>query len=147
MENIVLHLKHVRGVRVVLLAYVVQHHIMVAHISPGYGAYLNLGKEMIVIAPFVDGKLNLKLNQESLDRVYLDYKCDTFKIDNALVYQILSKVLKEINKYVYVKHRKSMQDSWAVFFNVHKHFLGPDHVAKQAADAERKCKPLTMMVR
>ena len=26
----------------------------------------------------------------------------------------------------------------SIFFNVHKHFLGPDHVARQATEAERK---------
>ena len=33
-----------------------------------------------------------------------------------------------------------MQDSQAVFFDVHKHFLGPDHVARKTADAEGKLK-------
>ena len=85
MENIVLHLKLVRGVRGTLLAYFVWCHIKVAHISSGYDAYLNLDKEMIT-APIVNSKLNLKLNQELLDMVYLDYQDDMFKIDNALVY-------------------------------------------------------------
>ena len=37
-ENIVLHLKLIRGILGTLLAYVVQRHIKVAHKSPGYGA-------------------------------------------------------------------------------------------------------------
>ena len=31
-----------------------------------------------------------------------------------------------------------MQDDWALFFHIHKWFLGPDHGAWQAAEAERK---------
>ena len=53
MENIVLHLMLVRGMRGTLLAYVGQPHIKAAHFLPGYGAYLNLDKEMIVRAPIV----------------------------------------------------------------------------------------------
>ena len=45
MENIILHLKPIRGVRGGLLAYVVWHHVNMACISPGYGAYLNLDKK------------------------------------------------------------------------------------------------------
>ena len=39
-----------------------------------------------------------------------------------------------------------MQESQAVFFDIHKPFLGPDHVPRQATDAERYFKPPTMMV-
>ena len=46
-ENIVLHLKLIRGARGVPLVYVVRHHIKVAPISPGYSSYLNLDEEMI----------------------------------------------------------------------------------------------------
>ena len=38
---------------------------------------------MITRAPIIDERLNFKLNQDSLDRVYFDYQCDTFKIDNV----------------------------------------------------------------
>ena len=31
-----------------------------------------------------------------------------------------------------------MQGSWAVFFDIHKQFLSPDHVTMQATEAERK---------
>ena len=61
MESIVLHLKLVRGVRGALLAYVVWVQVKVVHILPGYGAYLNLDKEMIIRAPTVDPKLKLKV--------------------------------------------------------------------------------------
>ena len=47
MEKIVLHLKLVREVRGVPLAYVVWHHTNVTHIPPGHYAYLNLDEEMI----------------------------------------------------------------------------------------------------
>ena len=125
-----LHLKLVRGVRGVLSAYVVQHHVKVVHILPGHDSYLNIDEEMITRAPIVDGKLNYKLTQDVLDRAYPDYWCDTFKINNILVYQTLSKIFIDTDAYIYVKQKKSTQDSQAVFFNVYKHFLGPDHVAR-----------------
>ena len=84
-ENIVLQLKLLRVMRV-RLAYVVQHHAKVAHISPGYDTYLNLDKKMIAIAPIVDKWLNFRLSS---------YKCDTFKTDNALVYQMCHETEKE----------------------------------------------------
>ena len=43
-----------------------------------------------------------------------------------------------MDAYVYVKQSKAMQDNQAVYFDIHKHFCGPDHVARQAADAEGK---------
>ena len=75
------------------MAYVALHHIKLAHILPVYDAYLNLDEEMIAKAPIVDGKSNLKLNQENLNIVYLDYQCDTFKVNNALVCEILIRCL------------------------------------------------------
>ena len=62
MENIVLHLKLIRGMKGTPSAYVVQCHIEVAHILPGYGGYLNLDKKMITRIPRVDEELNLKLS-------------------------------------------------------------------------------------
>ena len=37
-----------------------------------------------------------------------------------------------------MKQRKGTQDGQAVFFDIHKHFLGPYHVARQVTEAERK---------
>ena len=134
MENKVLHLKLVREIRGVLLACVVQHHVKVAHIPPGYGAYLNLEKEMITITPIFNKKSNFRLTQDSLDKAYFNYQCDSFKINNALVYQIFSKIT-DLEAYVCVKQRKSMQDHWAVFFDICKQFLvltiWPDRQLKQ----------------
>ena len=138
MEDIVLHLKLVRGLRGTLLAFVIQCHVKVAHISAGYCAYLNLNDEMIARAPIINAKSNRKMTQETLNRAYLSYQVDTFKINNVLVHQILSKVFADIGTYVYVKQRKATQDGQAVFFNIHKHFLGLDHVARQATEAEGK---------
>ena len=42
------------------------------------------------------------------------------KIDNALVYHILSKIFMVMEIYVYMKQRKIMKDGWAVFFYIHK---------------------------
>ena len=61
MENIVLHLKLVRDMRGTPMAYVVQRHVKVAHISPRSGTYLNLDNYMMARAPIVDARLNLKV--------------------------------------------------------------------------------------
>ena len=59
-----------------------------------------------------------------------------------MVYQNFSKVFIDMDAYVYMKQRKAMQDSLAVYFKVHKHFLGPDPVARKAEDAEGKLQNL-----
>ena len=87
----------IRGVKGTLFASLGQHNVKVAHISHRYGAYLNLDEKMIARAPIFDLNLNLKMNQEALDWVYLDYQCKTFKIHNTLVYQILSKVFTDMD--------------------------------------------------
>ena len=51
MENIVLHLKLVRGVRGTPFAYVIRQHIKVAHILPEYYAYLNLDERCLPESP------------------------------------------------------------------------------------------------
>ena len=72
-----------------------------------------------------------------MDRVCFDYQCVKFKIDKALMYQILSKVFMDMHAYVNKKQRNSMQDGNTVYFNIHKQFLGPNHVVRQAVEAER----------
>ena len=42
------------------LAYVIRQHVKVAHVQPGYNAYLKLDNEMISRAPIFDATLNLK---------------------------------------------------------------------------------------
>ena len=59
MKNIVLHLELMKGMRSTPLAYVVWHHVKVAHISPGFGTYLNLDKEMTTRAPIIGSKSSL----------------------------------------------------------------------------------------
>ena len=81
---------------------VVQHHVKVAHVSPASGAYLNIDEEVIARAPILDAKLSLKSTHEILDRAYLSYQDDTFKIGNAMVYQILSKSYMDMDAYVYM---------------------------------------------
>ena len=78
------------------------------------------------------------MSQHTLDRACLSHQADAFKIENTMVYQILFKVFTNMGALVYVKQRRGMQVSQAVFFDVHKHFLCPDHVARHAADAEGK---------
>ena len=115
-----MHLKLIRGMRGTPLAYVVWHHIKVAYIMPGCGAYLNLDKDMTMRAHIVDSKMNLKMTQDNLDRIYLSYQCDAFKIDYAMVHQTLLKMFTDAYACVYVKLRKAMQESQAVFFDIHK---------------------------
>ena len=96
-EIIVLHL---RGIREVLLAYVVQLHIKVQYILPGYDAFLNLDKEMITRALIIDETSNLRFFQESFGRIYFSYQCNTFKINNTLVYSVLSKIFMHMDAFV-----------------------------------------------
>ena len=110
MEKIVLHLKLTKEVRVVLLAYVIWCHIKVAYIFPGHDAYLNLDEEMIVRALIVDRESNLKLTQNVLYRAYLNYQCDTFKVNNAIMYQTIYKIFMDMDAYVYMKQNKTLQD-------------------------------------
>ena len=86
----------------------VLHHIKVTHIPAGHNAYLNLNEEIIAIAPIVKGKSNVKLTQDVFDKAYPDCQCDVFKIDNALVYRILSKAFIGMNAYIYMKQKRSM---------------------------------------
>ena len=109
-----------------------------SNISPGYGTYLNIDDEMVNRAPIVDRKSILKLSWDSLDRVYLEYQCDIFKINNALVYQILLKMITDKDACFYVKHRKNTENGQTMLFHVHKQYLGPDHVARQVVEAEKK---------
>ena len=113
-------------------------HIKVAHIPPGNDAYLNLNKEMIARVPIVNGKSNFKLTQYVLDRAYPDYQCNTLKMNNALVYQMLSKIFMNTDTYILMMQKKGMQDNQAVYFNAHKHPLGPDYMTRQTTEAERK---------
>ena len=55
-EAIVLHLKLVRGIRGISLAYMVRQHVKVTHHPHGYVTCPNLDKEFIDRAPIVDMK-------------------------------------------------------------------------------------------
>ena len=57
---------------------------------------------MIARALTVVAKSNLKLTQKCMDRIYLRWKCDIFKIDNSLVCQILSTIFTNMEAYVYM---------------------------------------------
>ena len=74
---------------------------------------------MIVRTPIVDAGSKPQKNQDWLDKKHVDHQCDTFKIDNAMMYCILSKVFMDLDAYVAVKQRKSGLDGFAVFFNAH----------------------------
>ena len=110
MEKIIIYLKLVRGMSGTPLTYVVQCHIKVAHIPPGSGAYLNFDEEVIARASIVDTRSNLRLKQDSLDRVYIEHQTDSFKVDNAVVYQRFSRMITDTDAYVYVKQRRGTQD-------------------------------------
>ena len=72
----------------------VRQNVKVVHISLGYSAYLNLVEEMIAQVLIVDMS-NLKKTQDCLDRAYVSWQCDVFKIDNSLVYHIISKIFMD----------------------------------------------------
>ena len=55
-----------------------------------------------------------------------------------MVYQMFSKMFTNMDTFIYMKQRRGTQNVQAVFFNVHKCFLGTYHVTKQATDAEGK---------
>ena len=102
MEVIALHLKLVQGVWGVPLAYVVRQHVKVMHVSPGYDFDLNFDKGIIAKDPTVDDKSNLKMTQDSLNRAYVSWHYNTFKIDNASMYCILVKIFMDMDTYVYM---------------------------------------------
>ena len=80
---------------------------------------------------------NSRLPQHSISQLVLWYMQD-WPI-NALVYHIiLLKIFMDTDAYVNEKQKKSMKNSWAMFFSVHKQFLDPDQMARWAAEAERK---------
>ena len=98
---------------------------------------------MIAKAPIVDAKSNLMMIQDCLYETHFSWKCDTFKIDNVSVHHVLSKIFMDMDACVQVKQRKSMQDGGAVFFNIHKQFLCPEHAVRQAVEAEKKTSKCT----
>ena len=59
--------------------------------------------EMIARAPIVDEMSKSRHSRGSLNKFYYVYKVSTFKIDNALVHQILSKIFTDMDAYVYMK--------------------------------------------
>ena len=94
-----------------------------AHIAPGCDACLNLDEKMITRAPIVNPNSHLEMTQGCLDSVYLSYQWGTFNIINALLYQICSNIFMDMNAYVYMKQRKSMEDGEAMYLVVHHIFL------------------------
>ena len=75
---------------------------------------------MIARSPIVDAKSNLMMAQDGLDRAYISWQCDTFKIDNACMYHIPSKIFMDMDAHVYLNQRKSNLDGQPVFFDIHK---------------------------
>ena len=79
MEAIVLHLKLVRKVWGVPLAYVVRQHTKVIFILLRYDAFMNADEEIIDRAPIVDTRSNLKQPHDWLDMRYINSQCNAFK--------------------------------------------------------------------
>ena len=73
---------------------------------------------MIARTPVVNAISNLKMIQNSLDSTYVIWQCNIFKIENALVYHALSKILMDTDLYVYVKQKNSTHDDQAAYFMV-----------------------------
>ena len=137
MKAIVLYLRLLRGVQGVPMAYVVRQHIIVAHILPGYDTQSNLDNNMIARAPIIDTKSDLKMTQDGLNKTYVSWQCDTIKVDNALVHQILSKIFMDMDAYVNLQQRKYHYGQ-TVYFDVHQWFLSSDQVIRQDIEAEKK---------
>ena len=77
---------------------------------PGYDSYPNLDEEMVARAHVVDAMSNFKMTQVASNRIYLYYQCDTFRIYTVLVYWNRSKIFMDMDAYVYMKQKKSIQD-------------------------------------
>ena len=60
------------------------------------------------------------------------------KFNDDLVYHILLKILMDMDAYVYVKQKYSMQNGQTVFFDIHNQLLRPDHVIRQSTKVEGK---------
>ena len=67
---------------------------------------------------------------------HMSVYCNTSKIDNSLVYQILSMIFMDIDVYVYMKQRKSTQNGQGVYFKLHKSFLSQSGM--HATELEKK---------
>ena len=61
----------------------------------------------MIASPIVKEISNSKFCEVSLNQVYFLQKVGTLKIDNDLVYKILSKIFMDMDAYVNVKQRKS----------------------------------------
>ena len=59
----------------------------------------------------IDATSNLKMIQDGFKRASVDWQYDKCKVDNALVYHILSNISKEADAFIQVKQRKSSLDS------------------------------------
>ena len=70
LESIVLKFKLGRGVRGGQLACVVQSHIKVPHVLPGYGAFLNIDYEMVGRTFIVNETSSIRFTQDTLDCIY-----------------------------------------------------------------------------
>ena len=101
MENIVLYLKLMKGVREVPSAYMVHCHVKVALVPSGYNAYLNLDQEMIATAFIVDKKLNFNKTWVIFDRTYPDYRCDISRSTRLWCIKLFQRSSqKKIDKYM-----------------------------------------------
>ena len=58
-----------------------------------------LDEELITRAPIIDSRTYLRLTQEVLVRIYLDYQSDEFKIYNDFVYSVVSKIFTDMDAY------------------------------------------------
>ena len=98
-------------------------------------AYLNLDMEWL---PMDNEKLNLKMNQECLDRAFVSWHCDTFKINNVLVFHILWKIFMEMDAYVYglyIHEAKRGYTGWSSCVLQHSQaFLSSYHVVSQVVE-------------
>jgi hypothetical protein len=70
-------------------------------------------------------------------------RTDTFKTDNAKVWEILSKMTRDKTCWTYVKQGQRNKDGRVAFMALYDHYLGPNHMNHEAAQAEATLNRLT----
>ena len=138
MEAIMLHLRLIRGVQGVQLAYVVREHNQVVYISHGYDSCLNHDKKMITRAPHCKWKVKTQDDtgwlRPNVCWLSLWYVQDW----QSLMYHSFSNIFMNMNAYFKHKTEEEKQGWLSCGFWHPLQFLSPKHVDGKAAEAERK---------
>ena len=143
-EKIVLHLKLVR-VMGVLLAYVIWCHVKVAHISPEYGAYLNLTMKWLPEPPLPTRGQTYNYTRTAQIESILTTNV-IHKSGNALVCQILLKVFTDMDAHAYRNREKVCRMCKQYTLMYTSNFSALTMLPGSLQKEKERCKVLTMMV-